>query len=375
MPRSSRRTFLATAASGAVAAASAARPASAEAKFKKRAGRYVERHRVDLHSHHLVPSYKRALTERGIVQFHRIPVPDWSPELALRFMDAHDIGFQMLSVSDPGVLFVPDDAEATALARTVNDEVHAVVRAHPSRFAAFAVVNHRDVAGATAEAVRCLDELGMAGVGLLSNAGGRYLGDPAFTPLLAALDARKAWVFVHPSTVADDEKPAYSMPDFLAEYPFDTTRTIISLMFNGTFSAFPDIRWQFAHLGGTVPMLRSRLTTLAANAKVFGQVLGFPPGSLTLDEADANRLLASFHYDTALTAGAPELSAARAMAGPRRILFGSDWPFSAMTFSDAVRDPAPGLSEVFTNSERRRIDRLNARAAFASVAAAVPGTT
>ena len=35
-----------------------------------------------------------------------IPVPEWTPQLALEFMDSHGIAVQMLSVSDPGVEFV-----------------------------------------------------------------------------------------------------------------------------------------------------------------------------------------------------------------------------------------------------------------------------
>jgi 6-methylsalicylate decarboxylase len=369
MTATSRRAFLGAAASS---AALASLPSTGQAATKKKARRYVERNRVDMHSHHLVPSYKRALTERGIVAFHRIPVPDWSPELALAFMDEHDIAFQMLSVSDPGVSFITDDSQANALARTVNDEANEVVLANRKRFGVLGVVNLRDVAAATSEATRCLDQLKMDGVGLLSSANGRYLGDPLFTPLLKALDDRKAWVFVHPSLVTDDEKPSYSMPDFLAEYPFDTTRSIISLMFNGTFSQFPNIRWQFAHLGGTVPMIRARLTTLAANAKQFGAVLGFPPGASTLDAKDANRLLARGFYDTALTADPPELQAAKAMAPVSNILLGTDWPFAARTFTPDQRDPTPALSKVFTNAQRHRIDRLNARREFKSVAAAVP---
>jgi 6-methylsalicylate decarboxylase len=369
MDQSSRRGFLGAAATS---AALASLPAGVSAARKPKPRRYVERHRVDMHSHHLTPAYKQALTEHGIVAFHRIPVPEWSPELALQFMDAHDIDFQMLSVSDPGVSFVSSDAEANDLARRVNDEANAVRLAHPERFGTLGVVNLRDVMGASVEAVRCLDDLKMDGLGLLSSASGRYLGDPVFMPLLKLLDDRKAWVFVHPTTVGDDDKPNYSMPDFLAEYPFDTTRAIISLMFNGTFSQFPNIRWQFAHLGGTVPMIRARLTTLAANAKQFGAVLGFPPGSATLSSEDPNRFLGRYFYDTALTADPPELQAAKAMAGAKKILFGSDWPFAARTFSDKQRDPAPDLSAVFTNAERHRIERRNARAQFKSVAAAVP---
>jgi 6-methylsalicylate decarboxylase len=369
MTTSSRRAFLGAATSG---AALASMPGAAQAKPKEQARRYVERHRVDMHSHHLVPAYRQALADAGITAFHRIPVPDWSPELALQFMDDHDIAFQMLSVSDPGVAFVADDAAADGLARRVNDQVAAVRRAHPKRFGVLAVLNLRHVPGATTEAIRCLDQLRMNGIGLLSSADGRYLGDPAFEPLLQALDDRRAWVMVHPSLVSDDDKPSYSMPDFLAEYPFDTTRAIISLLFNGSFSRFPNIRWQFAHLGGTVPMIRARLTVLAGSAKQFGPLLGFPPGSATLDAEDANRSIARGFYDTALTADPPELQAAKAMAPVSHILFGSDWPFSARTFTSGTTDPAPALSAVFTNAQRHRIDRRNARRQFKAVAAAVP---
>ncbi|WP_308120483.1 amidohydrolase family protein [Streptomyces bambusae] len=47
-----------------------------------------------------------------------------------------------------------------------------------------------DPAGARAEAVHALDELGSDGVTVLSNAYGRYLGDPDFEPLWAELDPR-----------------------------------------------------------------------------------------------------------------------------------------------------------------------------------------
>jgi hypothetical protein len=50
---------------------------------------------------------------------------------------------------------------------------------------------------------------------------------------------------------------------------------------------------------------------------------------------------------------------------------GSDYPFAA-TLYPAPGDPQPALSTSFTNHERRRIDRLNARAQFKRVRRAVP---
>jgi len=368
-PATSRRAFLGAAA--ATAAAAGLGDAAATAAPTRRAT-YRERHRVDLHGHSLVPAYRAALAAAGITAFHRIPVPEWSPELALEFMGQHDIAFQFLSVSDPGVSFLPDDAAANALAREVNLQNATVVKAHPRRFGTFAVVNLRDVAAATAEATYCLDTLKVDGVGLLTGSGGRYLGDPAFAPLLSALNARGAWVMVHPTQPLADDKPDYAMPDFVAEYPFETTRAIVSLMFNGAFTRWPKIRWHFAHGGGCIPMIRSRLTVLAANAKPFGAALGLPDGSRTLTEGAPDRILRRLHYDVALIADPPELEAVSALAGPRRMLFGSDWPFAARAFDPTVRDPAPALGTVFSTADRHRIERTNARDVFPRLRKIVP---
>lgn len=367
--RTSRRAFL-----GASAAAAAMYGVGGSAlAAKKPRGRYVEKNRVDVHGHSLVPAYREALAAAGITAFHRIPIPAWSPELALEFMEQHDIALQFLSVSDPGVSFIEDDSEANALARKVNDQVAAIVKERPRRFGSFGVVNLRDVPNAVKQAKYCLDTLKMDGVGLLSSSDGLFLGDPKFAPLLDVLNQRKAWVMVHPTQPLDKDKPSYSMPDFVAEYPFDTTRAIISLMFNGAFNRWPKIRWHFAHGGGCVPMVRARLSVIAGNAKVFGGLLGLPSGSSTLAAESPNRMLRRYSYDTALIADPPELKAVSSMAGPKRMLFGSDWPFAARAFDPAVVDPAPLLSKVFSRKDRHRIERFNARREFPRAARSVPG--
>jgi len=197
--------------------------------------------RIDVHAHHLAPAYKEALQEAEKWLIGGVPLPEWTAQLALEFMDSHGIAVQMLSVSDPGVEFV-DDERAPALARECNDHAAALVHEHPGRFGAFAVLSVSDVEQARAEIVRALDDLDLDGVGLLSSYGGRYPGDPAFEPLLSELNRRRAWVMVHPASIAAELKPDLSVPGFIAEYPFDTTRAFMSLLFNGAFERFPNIR-------------------------------------------------------------------------------------------------------------------------------------
>ena len=301
---------------------------------------------IDVHAHYLPPDYRDALARAELWMIGGLPVPEWSVELALEFMDAHGVAAQVLSVSDPGVEFVPE-SEAAALARSCNDFGAEVIAAHAGRFGALAVLPLRDVDAAVAEAVRSLDELGLDGVGLLSSSGGRYLGDPAFEPLLHELDARGAWVFVHPTV--PDERPAYAIPDSIAEFPFDTTRAIISLLFNGVFARHPNIRWHFAHGGGTLPMVRLRLTGLAGAAREFGPVLGLPEGSSVLEAASVQAAIDASWFDTALVADPASLEAVRRL-GEGRTVFGSDWPFAARLY-DGSGELQLVIEEVFAGGE------------------------
>jgi predicted TIM-barrel fold metal-dependent hydrolase len=323
-------------------------------------------HRIDVHAHYLAPAYTEALRREEMWLIGGIPVPDWSPELALEFMDAHGIAVQMLSVSDPGVEFV-GPLHAGALARSCNDYLAGVISARPERFGGFAVLAMHDVHEATHEAVRCLDELQLDGVALLSSYEGAYLGDERFASLLDELDARGAWVMVHPASIARGLTPELSIPGFIAEYPFDTTRAFLSLLFNGVLETRPSIRWQFAHGGGTLPMLRARLAAASAAAKELGPFLGLPAGSGVLEGESAHRALRDCFYDTALVADEPALAAVRGVAAQGHVLFGSDWPFAARMYA-ADGDPQPALGRVFAAEELSVIEAHGAGAQFPRLA-------
>ena len=79
------------------------------------------------------------------------------------------------------------------------------------------------------------------GINLLSNFGGKWLGDPAFTPVMEELNRRKALVYVHPTFApccTDNMVPGLIAPTL--EFPYDTARTIVSLVTSGTTTRFPE---------------------------------------------------------------------------------------------------------------------------------------
>jgi aminocarboxymuconate-semialdehyde decarboxylase len=213
---------------------------------------------VDTH-HHMLPGFFWEATE-GDYPVGGI-APRWSRASALSFLDDADIDGAVTSISTPGV-HTGDDTAARALARRCNELAAELTRDRPGRFGGFACLPLPDVDGALAELAYALDDLQLDGVLLFSNARGIYLGDPRFTPLFEELQRRAAVVFVHPNPSPDPSAHALGLPDTLIDFTADTTRAIAQLHYSSTFARTPDVKYIFAHAGGTVPYLAGRFAII-----------------------------------------------------------------------------------------------------------------
>jgi len=60
------------------------------------------------------------------------------------------------------------------------------------------------------------------------------------------------------------------------DYPLETTRAIVSLLYAGVPELFPQIRFIFTHGGGAVPYLAGRIATFSELNPDFRQ-RGFSP--------------------------------------------------------------------------------------------------
>lgn len=289
---------------------------------------------VDVHAHFLTDAYLAAATAAG----HRTPDgmpawPRWDVDSHLALMDASGIATSILSISSPGVHFGAaggGDEPARRLARQVNEFAAGVVAAHPTRFGQFAALPLPDVAGAVAEAVYALDELGANGVVVLSHAGGVYPADPVLDPLLEELNRRAAVVLVHPTSPPHWEAVARGRPRPLMEFLFDGARAAVDLALSDRLTRFPDIHWVFTHGGGVLPLLADRIDLFLAH------VGGGAPRS--------RDLLSRFWYDSAGTPFPLQLPALAAVVGTERLLYGSDFCFTppaAVAAQLASLDAAP----------------------------------
>lgn len=305
-------------------------------------------HRVDVHHHILPDAYLAAARATGKLADVVSASPalvSWTPAQSLEAMDRFEIQTAITSVSAPGVWW-GDDAAARPLARACNEFAAGMARDHPGRYGFFASLPLPDVDGSLDEMVYALDVLHATGIVLMTSYADRWPGDRTFEPVFRELNRRKATVFFHP-TVSDccrglieDVGPS------MIEYPFDTTRAIVSLLCSGTLSDCPDINWIFSHGGGTLPMLAARIARQAARPPIAQRV---PRGAAY----EFQRL----RFDVAAATSMPALEALLRFAPIGNILFGSDFPFNQI---ETVVD---GLREAGIDGERlAAIESGNARA-------------
>ena len=111
------------------------------------------------------------------------------------------------------------------------------------------------------------DVLHVDGVQLMSHYEFKYPGDQRFWPVLEELNNRKAVVFVHPFYLPPSHDILPGVRPATIEFPFDSTRAIVSLVLSGATSRFADVRFIFCHGGGTLPMLAGRIAELTKVVK------------------------------------------------------------------------------------------------------------
>ncbi|MFJ2756329.1 amidohydrolase family protein [Nocardioides sp. NPDC087217] len=317
--------------------------------------------RIDVHHHLVPPAYARALRTRGL-RPGGVDLPEWSLERSLRVMDRNDIATAILSISTPGAWLGEAD-EARRLAREVNEYAAGVVAARPRRFGFFATLTLPDVEGAIAEADHALDQLGAAGIALLSNSDGRYLYDAAFEPLLSHLHDREAVVFLHPGELPGQAAPG--IPSFTADFLLDTVRATTGLLLSGALEKYDRIRWILAHAGGFLPYISHRvlLTQLRTEPRWRQAKV------MLARKAEVERrlgVLRRLYFDVALSSSPTALPSLLAFADEDHVLYGSDFPFAP---APAVRFMRQEYEDVrLSDHQRAAIDRTNAHVLFPWIA-------
>ena len=230
---------------------------------------------VDFHTHFYPPEYLAALRSGGsVVRVDddaagnpRVHYPgDYNTavpghrDIDFREKDVAQQGVDVgvLTLTTPGT-HVESPEVAVRFARLVNDAFARIVRERPAHFRSLATLPLNDPAASVAELKRAMDELGMRGAMLFSNANGVALADARYEPLWKAADELGAVMHIHP----EHPVSVQAMTEFwlmpLVGFLMDTTVAAAHLVFAGVSERYPCITWVLGHLGGAIPFLAERL--------------------------------------------------------------------------------------------------------------------
>ena len=296
-------------------------------------------HRIDVHHHILPPFY---LEEAGaIIRRTAVGYPqlfDWTPAKSIADMDANAVATSVVSMSTPGIWF-GDQAQGRRLARKCNEYAAQMRVDHPGRFGVFAALPLPDVDGSLAEVTYSLDVLKADGIGLLTSYGNLWLGDDRFAPVFDELNRRKAVVFVHPNVPDCCTSTLPQVAQGLIELLFDTTRAITGLLYSGTFSRCPDIRFIFCHGGGGLTQMGDRIGNGARNPALAAKV---PNGVM--------HEFKKLYLDVVNQTGPRAFAAMRELVGIEKLLLGSDFPFNSIAGTakglEALKLPASEMQAI-----------------------------
>jgi predicted TIM-barrel fold metal-dependent hydrolase len=328
--------------------AAVSRPA-AKKKAKARPKAKPSPLRIDVHHHIAPPSYVQALGPDALYngsEGSRRATYEWNPGMAIDDMDEGGTRTAITSIySGSAIAGHPD---ARRIARDVNEFAAQMARDYPGRFGHFATLPMPDVDGCLEEIAYALDVLKLDGVDFRTSYGKQYLGDPAFTPIYEELNRRKAIVYTHPHEPDFLEGLIPGVPGSAIEFCTDTTRTIASLVFSGTASRFPNVRFIFSHGGGTMPFIIERFTRLARRKDLAEKL---PKGVLYE--------LKKFYYEVAQAAHPGALSSLTGLVPLSQVLFGTDFPYRS------AKEIGKGLTDYgFKGAELAAINRGNAAKLF-----------
>lgn len=278
---------------------------------------------VAIEEHHIIPEMSGYLDMSWLPPAVRARLHAGADE-RLADMDAAGIDMQVLSVVLPTPRMLPAET-AVPLAQKANSELHAMVTAHPDRFAAFAALPVTVPDAAAAELERAVSDLGFVGTMISGTIGGRFLDDPSFSPILETAARLNVPVYLHPAPppepVADAYYAGFDNPVSQAlatggyGWHYETSLHVLRMIISGVFDRLPGLKVIIGHLGEGLPFHMPRIDDTLTRAAGLGK-----PVSDYLRE-HFWITTSGYFYD-----GPFRLS--REMFGDDRLIFSVDYPFA-----------------------------------------------
>ena len=235
----------------------------------------------------------------------------------------------------------------------MNESLALLCQQHPQHFSWLASGPLPHAGFAARELERAVRERGAIGAVVAANIEGVNLGEFNLDEFWAAAVALDVPVFIHPAQASPTPRTKLFALNQIAQYTFDTTLCVGSLIGSGVLDRFPTLNLILSHGGGSLPYLIGRFDCMHGRMDREGQK------NVALHVPSV--YLPRMYYDTILH----DAQALRYLADrveTKRIVLGSDDPFPPMDKDPLSTIRAAGLSpaqvQEITEDNPRRLFRL-----------------
>ena len=192
--------------------------------------------------------------------FREIEDNCWNPETRIKESGIHGIDVQVLSTVPVMFNYWAKPEHTADLSKLLNDHISDVCVKYPDRYIGLGTIpmQHPDLA--IKELERIMKDGIMQGIQIGSNINDINLDDPTLFPIFEAAQDLGASIFVHPwEMMGRDKMSKYWLP-WLVGMPAETSRAICSLIFGGVLERLPNLKFCFAHGGGSFPSTIGRIS-------------------------------------------------------------------------------------------------------------------
>jgi predicted TIM-barrel fold metal-dependent hydrolase len=277
---------------------------------------------IDAHSHWLPD---------GIISNAHFFHKGWGDiEAQLKMMDASGIERAVLSypTSDAHLKL----GSISQVAHLYNDNVGQILKRYGHRFIGAAILPLDNSIDILEELKRVTEELGFKAISLASSYNGIYLDDRMFLPVYKLAAEKNIPIFVHSQIVnpIGYERVKDPLLTPVIEYVFDTTISVGKLLMSDILRQYPKVKFIFAHFGGAICYLKQRFDATYQMLRGMNFVKDL--------QGNPSDYFKNIYVDTSGDTTKANFLLALELMGPRRILWGSDWP--------AKQDIAAGIKAV-----------------------------
>ena len=275
-------------------------------------------------------------------------------EYRLSAMDKLGIDQEVLSLAMPAIDGLGLDEKSTKhITVEANNGIRSLVEKYKDRFLGIGTVSLSDPDFAADEAKRCIHDLGLSGIQIVSNVNGKPIDGPERDGFYSVLESIGSGLWIHPTFMASSYPwlKDYNA-DIMLGWDMDTTLAIFRLFRSGILERHEKLKVVVHHLGSIVPLLAGRISDFAMQDATYVQN----------HRKNPLEVLKSLYVDTAEGMWDPWLRIALDFFGIEHVIFGTDYPWGS---TEKIMDNINQLSLDETQKERiyskNAIELLRAR--------------